>query len=75
MAREGVLDHAPFAVNPLQCDQAGKELDMIQPFCRRLARQLAIFSQNGWQSQGFEAVVQKYLRGLGHAACPRMRAM
>jgi hypothetical protein len=29
MAREGALDHAPFAVNHLQFDQAGKELDMI----------------------------------------------
>ena len=54
---------------------AGKELDVIQPRCRRLACQFAIFSQDGWEPQGFEVMIQKDLRGFGHAARPRMRAM
>ena len=52
-----------------------KELDMIQSLCCRLARQLAIFPQNGWQPQGFEAMVQQNSRGFGHADCPRIRDM
>ena len=48
---------------------------MIQPFGRSLLCQFAIFSQDRWQPQGFEAVVQKDLGRFGHAARPRMRAM
>ena len=69
------LDHAPLAVDHLQFDQTGKELDMTQPVCRQLPRQLAIFPQNCWQPQRFEAMLQKYLGRFGHAARPRIRAM
>jgi hypothetical protein len=59
----------------LASDQARQELNMVQPFRRGLLGQLAVFPQNGRQPQRFEAVVQKYLGRLGHAARPRIRDM
>jgi len=61
------------AAGHLQFDQTGKELDMIRSLCRRLARQFAIFPQNGRQPPGFEAMVRQDLRSFGHADCPRIR--
>ena len=43
---------------------------MAQSFCCRLARQLAIFPQNGRQPQGFEAMIQQDFRCFGPADCP-----
>ena len=37
--------------------------------------EFAVFAQNGWQPQGFEAVVQKDLGRFSHAARPRIRDM
>ena len=69
------LDHAAFPVDHLQLDEAREELDVVQPFCRSLLGQFAVFPQNGWQPQGFEAVIQKDLGRFGHAARPRIRDM
>ena len=67
-------DPAAYAAGHLQFDQARQELHMVQSFCRSLLGKLAIFPQNGWQSQGLEAMVQQDLGGFGHAARPRIRA-
>jgi hypothetical protein len=75
MAREGALDHPAFPVDHLQFDQARQELDVVQPFCCCLLGQFAIFPQNGRQPQRFEAVVQKDLGRVAHAARPRIRDM
>jgi len=75
MAREGALDHPAFPVDHLQFDEAREELDMVQPLGCSLLGQFAVFAQNGWQPQGFEAVVQKDLGRFSHAARPRIRDM
>ena len=64
-----------FSVDHLQLDEAREELNVVQPFRCGLLGQFAVFAQNGWQPQGFEAMVQQDLGGLGHAARPRIRDM
>jgi len=61
-ALDPALDHPAFPVNHLQSNQPREELDVVQPFGRSLFGQFAVFPQNDWQPQGYEAVVQKYLR-------------
>ena len=69
------LDHPAFPVDHLQLNEACKELNMVQPFRRGLLGQFAVFPQNCWQPQRFEAVVQKDLGSVAHAARPRIRDM
>ena len=69
------LDHPPFAIDHLQFDQPGKELDMIQPLGRALPGDLAVFPQEGRQLQRLEVMVKKKLRRLAHDAPPAIRDM
>lgn len=69
------LDHAPFAINHLQLDQPGEELNVIQPLGRGLPCQLAVFAQDCRQTQHLEVMIQKDFGGLGHVAAPCIRDM
>jgi hypothetical protein len=69
------LDHASFAVDQFQLDQAGQELDMVLPFGCTLARELAIFPQEGRQLQRLQMMGEQDLRGLGHCTASDSRDM
>lgn len=69
------LDHPAFPVDHLQLNEACKELNVVQPLGGSLLGEFAVFPQNCWQPQRFEAVVQKDLGSVAHAARPRIRDM
>jgi hypothetical protein len=62
------LDHAPFAVDQFQLDQAGQELDVVPAFGRALAGMLVVFPQECRQLEGLEVMGEQDLRGVGHCA-------
>ena len=67
---DAALDHPPLAIDQLQLDQAGQELDVILAFCSTLAGELVVFPQEGRQLQGLEVVGQQQLRRIGHDIAP-----
>ena len=69
------LDHPPLTIDQFQLDQAGEELDMIQPLGGALACLFLIFPQEGGQLQRLEVMGEQDLRGLGHSAASDIRAM
>ena len=69
------LDHPPLAVDQFQLDQAGQELDMIQPFRGALSGELLVFPQEGGQLQRLEMIREQDLRDVGHAASSDIRAI
>ena len=72
---DAALDHAAFAVDQFQLDEAREEPDMVQTLGGTLAGLLVVFAQEGRQLQGLEVMGEQDLRGLGHAASSDSRVM
>lgn len=72
---DAALDHPSLAVDQLQLDQAGQELDVIQPFGGTLAGQLLVLPQEGGELQRLQVMGKQDLRSIGHAASPDSSAM
>jgi hypothetical protein len=61
------LDHASFAFNQFQLAQAQQVGNMVLVLRRTLLGQFVILVLECRQAQLFEVVLQKDLRGVGHA--------
>ncbi len=65
---DAALDHAPFAIDELQLDQAHQIARVIEPFGGAKGRDFVVLAQDGRQLQLLEMMGEQYFRRRAHAA-------